>query len=147
MLPIFDKLRSAGWSIKAVVLVVATALFIGLVAPVSYFLKGGDGVFASAAAGGLCLLGGLTALLVALPFQKTSIAWAGVLAGMLPRMFLPLGLGLLLYFRVGPLASGGLLYYLLVFYPVMLALGTAMSLPPTAARPPAPVPRSPPREP
>jgi hypothetical protein len=57
-------------------------------------------------------------------------ALAALLAGMAARMGIPLAFGLAIHLQGGPLAEAGLLYYLLVFYPVALAAETALSLPP-----------------
>ncbi len=48
------------------------------------------------------------------------------------RMGIPLGAGLLVHLQNGALAAAGLLYCLAAFYPVTLAVETALSLPPAA---------------
>ena len=52
-----------------------------------------------------------------------------VLVGMMIRMGIPLAAALTVYFRGGPLADAGFLYYLVVFYPVTLTAETLLFLP------------------
>ncbi len=87
------------------------------------------GVFAACWAAAFCALGAEGGLLIGRPFRHTPQAWLGMLLGMFPRMAIPIGLGLAIQLRGGPLAEAGLLVYLVVFYPVTLAVETAMSLP------------------
>ncbi len=55
------------------------------------------------------------------------------MASMLPRMGVPLAGALMLQMSPGPLAEAGVMYYLLVFYPITLAIETLLSLPPSKA--------------
>ncbi len=68
-------------------------------------------------------------LVVYRAFPGPNSAWQGMLAGMLPRMAIPLGFAIPLHIHGGPLAEAGLLVYLVVFYPVTLAAETALCLP------------------
>jgi len=125
-------LKSRDWGLAAhsAVLGAAVLALACLVAPLAMVAGGVPGLAASAVAGGVCLLGAWAALLVCHAFRRTKYALAAVLAAMVPRMGIPLGLALLLHFRVPMLADGGLFYYLLVFYPVTLTLETLLVLPP-----------------
>ena len=57
-----------------------------------------------------------------------------VLVGMMIRMGIPLAAALAVYFRGGPLADAGFLYYLVVFYPVTLTVGDVSLLARVRAR-------------
>jgi hypothetical protein len=87
------------------------------------------GLLAEAAAGILCLLGALLALQIAGFLQDPKMLALGFMAGMLPRMGIPIGGVLFLHLQMKPLAEAGILYYLLLFYPITLALETAFILP------------------
>ena len=98
----------------------------------------------SAAAGvaaASCLLGAATALVVSHLLREPQHAMAALLVATTARMGVPLLVGLVAYLRGGPLAEAGLLYYLLVFYPVTLAVEIGLSLP--QRRQPAPLPQVP----
>ncbi len=101
-----------------------------LVAPVAGFFCGGPaGIWAAAAAALLCLAGAGLALVVSHALREPNHALYGMLLGMAARMGIPLGFGLVCHLQGGALAEAGLLYYLLVFYPVTLGVETALSLP------------------
>jgi hypothetical protein len=55
-----------------------------------------------------------------------------MLVSMAARMGIPLVPALAIHLAGGPLANAGLLYYLLVFYPITLAVDVALSLPSTS---------------
>ena len=101
----------------------------GLVAPVACCCGGRAGMLAAAAAAFLCLAGATLALVVSHALREPNRALYGMLFGMAARMGIPLGSGLLCHVQGGALAEAGLLYYLLVFYPVTLGVETALSLP------------------
>ena len=102
-----------------------------LVAPVAGFCGGAAGIWAAAAAALLCLAGAGLALVVSHALREPNHALYGMLLGMAARMGIPMGFGLLCHLQGGALAEAGLLYYLLVFYPVTLGVETALSLPST----------------
>jgi hypothetical protein len=114
---------------RAAALWVATLALGVLVAPVAGLLGGGAGIAASAVAGAACLAGATTALVLCDLLRGPHLALHGILLGMMVRMGLPLGCALIGHFAVPALANAGLLFYLLVFYPVTLAIETALSLP------------------
>ena len=101
-----------------------------LVAGAAAWLGGISGCASAGVAAGLCLLGAEVALVVCHLLRGSKYEPYAMLAGMLPRMGIPLMLGLVLQIRGGILAENGLLIYLVVFYPVTLAVESAMSLPP-----------------
>jgi hypothetical protein len=94
------------------------------VAPVAALVRGRAGLAAAAAAAGLCLLGAILGLALAFCFRGLRFAAVGFALGMLPRMGIPLGGGVAVQFMGGPLAEGGIMIYLLLFYPVTLAFET-----------------------
>ncbi len=87
------------------------------------------GFFAGAAAGGVCLVAAWTALVLSEPFRKPQRMLALLHAGMIIRMGVPLTVALIVFFRGGPLADAGFLYYLIVFYVVALTVETFLSWP------------------
>jgi hypothetical protein len=105
-------------------------------APVAGWLGGWLGLAAAAAAAGFCLAGAAVALLAAYWLRGPKYALHGMLIGMGARMGIPLAAGLVCYLLASPLAEAGLLYYLLVFYPLTLGVETYLSLP-AARRPDA----------
>ncbi len=114
------------------------AVFLGIVVliaaivilPLGWAISGNRvGFFAAAAAGGVCLLAAWTALGLSELFRRPQQILALVFVGMTVRMGIPLVAALTVYFRGGPLADAGFLYYLVVFYPVTLAAETYLFLP------------------
>jgi hypothetical protein len=77
----------------------------------------------------LCWAGAAAALLINHLMPEPHQAMAGLLMGTAVRMGTPLLPAVLIHLQGSPLAEGGLLYYLLVFYPITLAVETALSLP------------------
>ena len=77
----------------------------------------------------MCLVGALLALVISHVLRGPQWALYGVLAGMAVRVGIPSAFALAIIFYGGPLAEGGILYYLLVFYPVTLGVETILSLP------------------
>jgi hypothetical protein len=113
-------------AVQSGILCLAMLAAYALVAPIAAWLGGGPGLAAAAVAAGLCFLGTEVALVVARFFSHPTDAWKGMFWGMLPRMGIPLCLGLALQLLGGPLAESGLLVYVIVFYQV--ALGTEVFL-------------------
>jgi len=114
----------------------AKALLLAAVATVTYvpaalaayLLSGSSGVLAATAAAGLCLLGAIVPVLIPSRLAAFTPAFP-VLAGMVARMGIPICGGLALHLSVTALASAGVLYYLLVFYPPLLAAHVWVCLP------------------
>jgi uncharacterized membrane protein YfcA len=126
----FSELRSRGLAARSGLLGFVTLGIYALVAPAAFWLSGPVGPWAAAAAAGLCLAGAAVALAVSHRLRGPQRALHGLLLGTAGRMGIPLGFGLALHLLSRPLAEAGLLYYLLVFYPVTLGVEIALSLPP-----------------
>jgi len=129
-----EKLRTAGFLSKWGILALTFGVSFALVGSIAGFLHGAMGWAAAAAAAAACFLGAASALAVCGCFPGAQNAWKGVLAGMLPRMGIPLGFALFIFWHGGPLAEAGSLYCLLVFYPLALAVETLLLLPKTSAK-------------
>ena len=125
----FWRLRNRGLATQSVILVLAVVVVYAAVAWVAGYLGGAAGLAASATAAGLCLLGAELTLVVCHHFRDPKDAWRAVLLAVLPRMGIPLASALILLFVGGGLVKAGVLYYLVVFYPVTLAVETALTLP------------------
>ncbi len=130
--------REASLAVRAAGLTIVVVLLYAAVAPVGWHLRGPTGLTAAAAAAGVCWLGATLALVVSHLLRGPSAALYGLLFGMALRMGVPMIAALILHVRRGALAEAGVLYYLLVFYPVTLGVETALSLPKIepASRPP-----------
>lgn len=114
---------------KVALLVLAVAMLYGVVAPVAWLAAGSVAPIAAAVAAGACLAGAMVALMIVHVCRSPQLALYGLLLGMAARMGLPLAAALAFWQRGGALAEAGLLYYLLVFYPITLGLETLLSLP------------------
>lgn len=129
------RLRRAGPVVKMLLpgLVVLAGLVV--VAPLAWLVAGPFSVVAAAVAAACCgfgaALGTFLGMVVGLAARGPGRAAYEFLAGMLFRMGIPLGAATAIHLAGGPLADAGLLYYLLLFYPVTLAVETALSLPPS----------------
>lgn len=99
-----------------------------VVAPVASWVAGPAGLAAAGVGAGVCWLGAVFALALSALFHGPSAFMPRLLVGMLARTMFPLMLGTLLHMQVPALAEAGMIYYLLVFYMVSLALETAMLL-------------------
>ncbi|NLY02075.1 MAG: hypothetical protein GXY83_38825 [Rhodopirellula sp.] len=133
-------LREAGPAKQTLFLTLATIAGYGVIGAVAFGLSADAGLFAAAAAAAACWLGAVGGLIVGFPFRALGPQYGGMgfLAGMLPRMGVPLVSLAVLHFHGGPLAESGVIYYGLVFYLVLLGLETAISLPTRGVRPPRP---------
>ena len=92
-------------------------------------LYGRAGVWAALTAAGLCVAGSVLGLVV-VTLLRGQQAFAGVLAAMLPRMFVPLAGAVALRLNGGPLYEAGALYFVIGFYLLTLAAETLWLLPP-----------------
>lgn len=136
----FEQLRNRGVAVKTAVLAIVVLVVFMVAAPVVFHISGTTGVTAAGLAATACLLGAAIALLAGQRVQGPEHALAALLVGMIARMGVPLIIGLVTHLRGGPLAEAGLLYYLLIFYPVTLTIEVALTLRqrPSAAPPQAP---------
>jgi hypothetical protein len=98
-------------------------------APVAWLISGPFGSLASGVAAGLCLVAALAALVVNFFFRSPALALHNMLSGMILRMGIPLALGMVLHSKVELLATHGMLYYMIGFYFVSLAVEIALTLP------------------
>lgn len=117
---------------QALLLMAVTAVFVAILCPIGWRLAGAAGCQAAGTAGGLCLFGALAALAITRFFSKIPGSQAfltGFALSTFVRLGVPLGGGVLIHLSGGSLAEGGILYYLLVFYPITLAGETVLSLP------------------
>ena len=118
-------LRSA-LSRQAVLLAVAVVVG-SLAALVGWRLSQQPGAWAAVAAAAACWLGAAGGMAVGDALARAPAA--GWLVGIIPRMGFPLGLAVVVKVVGGPLFDSGVLYYLLVVYPVVLATEAVLSLP------------------
>jgi hypothetical protein len=99
-------------------------------APVALRLGGPIALAAAATAAGLCVVGAVTTLILVDRFRTPGGVLAGLWIGVVVRTGAPFAAGMAIHLHGGPLARAGLLWYLLVFYPIALTVGTLLSLPP-----------------
>lgn len=126
---LFANLRARSLPVRALVLGLAVLVLYALVAPVSIYCSGMGGLWAAAAAAAVCLAGATAALVASHLLRGPQYVWYGLLLGMFLRTGIPLGAGVAMVLSGGTLAEEGILIYLLVFYPVVLALEAGLSLP------------------
>jgi hypothetical protein len=109
-------------------LLLAVLAALAVIGPVAAHRGGSHGFWAAAVAAALCLSGATVALLLSHALRGGKLVLYAVLLGMAARLGVPLGLGLALHLCNEPLANSGLLFYLLVFYPVSLIVEIYLSL-------------------
>ncbi len=123
-------MRQKSLLLRAAFLGAVMLIAAGIILPLGWAVSGNrTGLLAGAAASGVCLLAAWTALCLGEPLRKPQHLVALVVAGTLVRMGIPLVAALAVFFRRGPLADAGFLYYLILFYPVTLTAETFLSLP------------------
>jgi hypothetical protein len=125
----FAKLRGRSLAARAAFLGLVVVGLYGVVSPAAGLWGGWAGLWAAAAAAGVCLAGALSALVASHVLSGPKYALAAMLAGTAARMGIPLAFALACQLHGGALAEAGLLYYLLIFYPVTLGIETVLSLP------------------
>ena len=76
----------------------------------------------------ICYVGAATALVLTGVFRGPQTAVQGLLLGMLVRMGLPLGAGIVLQSAGGPLAEAGVMGMIAVYYLFTLAVESVLSL-------------------
>jgi hypothetical protein len=130
VLGVLCRLPQTSLLLRAILLGAVVLVAAAVILPFGWVISGNRaGVLAAAAAGGVCLLGAWTALALSEPLRRPQHLLALVLVGMMIRMGIPLAAALAVYFRGGPLADAGFLYYVVGFYPVTLAAETGLTLP------------------
>jgi hypothetical protein len=129
MISRLSHLRNQSATVRVVVLTALVLAVFAIVGPAAVVIGGPMALMAAAVAAALCWAGAAIALTTSRFLPGPSLALAALSTGMVARMAIPLAAGLALHLRGGPLAEAGMLYYLLVFYPVTLAVETLLSLP------------------
>lgn len=129
MITWLGNLRNRSVAIRLVVLGIVVLAAYGLTVPVAVRWGGSYALEAAALAGGLCLAGAAAALLIADQLRGPHGALAALWLGMILRMGVPLIAGAIIHVHGGPLAQAGVLWYLLIYYPITLVVGTILSLP------------------
>jgi hypothetical protein len=130
------NLRNRGVAVRVTALGVVVLAALAATAPVAVRLGGVLALAAATIAAMLCLTGAAVALIVVDRFRTPNGALAALWIGMVVRTGVPFAAGMAIHLYGGPLAQAGLLCYLLAFYPIVLAMGTFLSLPPTKRQPP-----------
>jgi hypothetical protein len=85
---------------------------------------------AAALAATLCLAGATFALVISSLLRGPCHAFMALALGTVARLGIPLLPGMMVHLQGGPLAKAGLLYYLLMFYPIALVVEITLSFPP-----------------
>jgi hypothetical protein len=109
-------------------LALAVAVAFPVVAAMAYQWYGAAGVFAAAVAAIVCWAAATLALVCTALLQGPQAALYAMLFGMLFRMGLPLGIGLVLSRTSPVLAGAGVFGFIVVFYLVTLVVETLLSL-------------------
>lgn len=86
------------------------------------------GVMSALVSAVICYVGAATALVLTGVFRGPQTAVQGLLLGMLVRMGLPLGAGIVLQSAGGPLAEAGVMGMIAVYYLFTLAVESVLSL-------------------
>jgi len=123
------KQRSRGLAARDAMLALVVVVVFLAVAPVAAGLGGWTAILGAVAAALVCLFASGLALVISHLLRAPQNALYGMLLAMTVRMCFPLGIGLACHLRGGVLADSGMLYYLLIFYPVTLLVETILSLP------------------
>jgi len=120
----------AAWSLfaRSLLLIATACLISALLVPVAYSQHGVDGVKACVIAGSICLFGGLSAMTVSDTLPGPDLAIANLLFTIFLRLGIPIGICVFVFAMGDRLVDAGLVYYLIVFYPVLLLLETAFSV-------------------
>ena len=123
-------LRRQNIFVRSLVLVMYEVLLLMVTAPFAWISGAACGLAATAAAAGLCLLGGLVSLWTVYVFRDPRHALIGLLLGMGANMFIPLAFGAMIHLGGGVLSQSGFIYYLIFFYLATLAAKTILTLSP-----------------
>jgi hypothetical protein len=126
-----SNLSNRSTAIRLMVLTTAVIAEFAIAAPLSVRLGGVTALAAATMAAGLCLAGAAAALVISDRLRGPNGTLAALWLTMTLRMGVPFLAGTIIHCHGGPLARAGLLWYLLVFYPLTLVIGTILSLPQT----------------
>ena len=134
MTPMLMKLREKSLPVRIAVLAAVDALALAVSLPLAWLIGGHIGMLAATVAAAACLLGGTLALVISGLFQDPAQAFAGVLLGMVAGMGVPLAVAVACHVGGGELSRAGVMFYLLIFFPITLTVKTVLSLPSTTSR-------------
>ncbi len=115
-----------GFATAVAQLVLAVTVGFALLGAIGFQSAGWPGLEAAAVAAGVCLLGGVTALAASSAIRGPEAVLYSVVFGMFFRMGFPLFVGGYLHWKGGSLAQAGVLFYILVFYLLTLAVDTIL---------------------
>jgi hypothetical protein len=127
--------RNRGVAARLGLLATTMGLALAAAAPVAMRRGGLVGIEAAATAALLCFGGAILALIVVDRLRTPNGALMGLWIGLMLRTVAPFVAGMAIHLHGGPLAQAGLVWYLLAFYPIAIAVGTILSLLPTKQRP------------
>lgn len=144
MPPWLSKLQRQSIAVRAALLAGIVFVYGVVLCLFAWLLYGPFGAASGAVACALCLVGALMALFIShvcntLPSPQAILI--GAMLAMPVRIGIPLAVGLAIHLSGGALARAGFLYYLLLVYPLTLAIETVLSLPPTQPPSGSPPPR------
>ena len=120
--------RFASLSLPAAIGILSTAAFFAAFAAgwFEYTRGGAVGSAAVAAAALTCWVASVASLVLSTLWRQTPQAVTGILAGVLVRMTLPLGLAVLAQMTGGPLARAGLFGWIVCFFLFTLVVETLL---------------------
>jgi hypothetical protein len=125
-----SDLRDRGMAVRLSTLGIVVLVALGLAVPIAFSVGGLTATATATLAAGLCLAGAAAALIVGDYLRGPGGVLVALWLGMILRLGVPFAVGVTIHLHGGPLARAGLLWYLLVFYPITLLVGTILSLPP-----------------
>ena len=127
------KLREKSLPARIAVLAAVDVLTLAISLLPAWKIGGNLAMLAATIAAAACLVGGILALVISDLFHDPAQAFAGVLLGMFAGMGVPLVVAMACHLGGGELSQGGVMFYLLIFFPITLAVKTILSLPKTTA--------------
>ena len=129
MISVFTKLREKSLLARIAVLTAIVALALAISLPPAWMIGGQFAMLAAMTAAAACLCGGVLALAISGLFRDPAQAFVGVLLGMFADMGVPLAVAVACHLGGGELSRSGVIFYLLIFFPITLAVKTVLSLP------------------
>lgn len=119
--------RGGAWTRAAgIVLTLAAALL--LAAPLGWWMAGANGLWSACLAALICLAGSLVSIVIGCFSATPADVHAHVVFGMFVRMMLSLVACLAIYSQGGWPVEGGMVYFLLAYYPLSLGVETAQDV-------------------
>jgi hypothetical protein len=116
-----------GFISGAVTLLATVLLGYAAISPVAAWTQGTPGLWAAAVAALICLAAGMMALGL-IERLSASNPLASALGGMTLRMVVPLSAVAAVYWWDGPLTETGMVFYVLAFYMITLAVETYLAV-------------------